>query len=217
MNKERLRIFTEGIFYSTMKYCLPVFGNVFGLEKYKETGSRYSSYTQAANHDLQVLQNKVNRILLGKWRDISTEELCSQTKSLSVQQMVASCTLNTALKILRTKKPTFLHSKFNLNQRSTAFLQPMRKRVCREGFVNRAITLLNMAGTSFQHECSEKESKKLVNEWVKENIDIKPKPTSKTIRFQQVHKKQNTGAEIGQAEYPKKGGQRQITDFFTRS
>ena len=59
----------------------------------------------------------------------------------------------------------------------------MRKRVCREGFVNRAITLLNMAGTSFQHECSEKESKKLVNEWVNKNIDIKPKPTSKNIRF----------------------------------
>ena len=114
MNKERLRIFTEGIFYSTLKYGLQVFGNVFGLEKYKETGSRYSAFTQAMNHDLQVLQNKVNRILLRKWRDISTEELCLQTKSLSVQQMVASSTLNTALKILRTKKLTFLHSKFNL-------------------------------------------------------------------------------------------------------
>ena len=107
MNKERLRIFTEGIFYSTMKFCLPVFGNVFGLEKYKETGSRFSSYTQSANHDLQVLQNKVNRILLGKWRDILKEELWFQTKSLSAQQMEASSTLKTASKILRTKKPTF--------------------------------------------------------------------------------------------------------------
>ena len=80
MNKERLRIFTEGIFYSTLKYCLPVFGNVFGLERYKETGCGYSAYTQAANHDLQVLQNKVNRILLGKWCDISTEELCLFSK-----------------------------------------------------------------------------------------------------------------------------------------
>ena len=149
-----------------------------------------------------MLQNKVNRILLGKWRDISTEELCRQSKSLSVQQMVASSTLNTALKILRTKKPTFLYSKFNINQRSTAFLQSLRKRVCREGFVNRAITLLNMAGTSFKQECTEKESKTLVKEWVKANIDIKPKPTSKNIRFQQVQKKQNTR---GPAEYPTKG------------
>ena len=180
MNKERLRIFTEGMFYSTMKYCL------------------------------QVLQNKVNRILLGKWRDISTEELCSQTKSLSVQQMVASCTLNTALKILRTKKPTFLHSKFKLNQRSTAFLQPMRKRVCREGFVNRAITLLNMAGDSFQQETTEKVSKKMVNEWVKENIDIKPKKTSKSSRFQQVQRRQNAVAEPDQADLPNRDRQRQI-------
>ena len=217
MNKKRLREFTEGIFYSTLKYCLPVFGNVFGLEKYKETGSRYSAFTQAANHDLQVLQNKVNRILLGKWRDISTEELCLQTKSLSVQQMVASSTLSMALKILRTKKPTFLYSKFNLNQRGTAFLQPMRKSICRESFVDRAITLLNMAGASLRCECTEKVSKKLINEWVKKNIDIKPKPTSKSVRFQQLQQTQNTVIEPVQAEVDNRSRQRQITDFFTRA
>ena len=164
-----------------------------------------------------MLQNKVNRILLGKWRDISTEELCLQTKSLSVQQIVASSTLNTALKILRTKKPTFLHSKFNLNQRSTAFLQPLRKSVCREGFVDTAITLLNMAGDSFQQETTEKVSKKMVNEWVKENIDIKPKKTSKSSRFQQVQRRQNAVAEPDQAELPNRERQRQITDFFIRA
>ena len=217
MNKERLRIFTEGIFYSTLKYGLQVFGNVFGLEKYKETGSRYSAFTQAMNHDLQVLQNKVNRILLRKWRDISTEELCLQTKSLSVQQMVASSTLNTALKILRTKKPTFLYSKFNLNQRSTAFIQPLRKSICREGFVDRAISLLNMAGASLRHESTEKVSKKMVNDWVKKHIDIKPKPSSKNFRFQQVQQKQNRVAETDLAVFPNSERQRQITDFFTRT
>ena len=80
----------------------------------------------------------------------------------------------TALKILRTKKPTFLHSKFNLNQRSTAFIQPLRKSICREGFVDRAISLLNMAGASLRHESTEKVSKKMVNNWVKKHIDIKP-------------------------------------------
>ena len=190
---------------------------MFGLEKYKETGSRFLSYTQSANHDLQVLQNKVNRILLGKWRDISKEELCFQTKSLSAQQMVASSTLSMALKILRTKKPTFLHSKFNLNQRGTAFLQPMRKSICRESFVDRAITLLNMAGASLRCVCTEKVSKKLINEWVKENIDIKPKPTSKSVRFQQLQQTQNTVIEPVQAEVDNRSRQRQITDFFTRA
>ena len=36
MSKSRLGQFAFGIFYSKLSYCLPVFGNVFGLEKYKE-------------------------------------------------------------------------------------------------------------------------------------------------------------------------------------
>ena len=39
MSSERLKIFAEGIIYSTLKYCLEVYGNVFGLQKYKEKSS----------------------------------------------------------------------------------------------------------------------------------------------------------------------------------
>ena len=94
MSKVRLRTFAEGIFYSKLKNCLQVFGNVFGIEKYKEQGSRYTSYTKSANHDLQVLQNKLNRVLLGDWRNLSTEELCARTNSLSVQQTIARSTID---------------------------------------------------------------------------------------------------------------------------
>ena len=61
MPKQRLKNFASGLFYSVMSYCLPVFGNVFGLATYKEKNSRYSSFTFNDNHQLQVLQNKVNR------------------------------------------------------------------------------------------------------------------------------------------------------------
>ena len=64
MSKERLKLFASGIFYSKLSYCLPVFGNVFGLEKYKEENNRYTSYTMADNHNLQVLQNKLNRLII---------------------------------------------------------------------------------------------------------------------------------------------------------
>ena len=57
----------------------------------------------------------------------------------------------------------------------------------------------------------------MVNEWVKENIDIKPKKTSKSSRFQQVQRRQNAVAEPDQAELPNRERQRQITDFFTRA
>ena len=32
MSRERLTSFSSGIFYSKLSYCLPVFGNIFGLE-----------------------------------------------------------------------------------------------------------------------------------------------------------------------------------------
>ena len=63
MSQGRLKLFAEGIFFSRLKYCMPVYGNVFGLERYKEVGTRYTSFTISANNDLQVLQNKAARIV----------------------------------------------------------------------------------------------------------------------------------------------------------
>ena len=75
MSNENLKYFASGIFYSKLNYCLPVFGNVFGLEDYKEDNSRYQSYTVKDNQNLQVLQNKLNRVLLHADKNTSTEQL----------------------------------------------------------------------------------------------------------------------------------------------
>ena len=40
MSQERLALFASGIFYSKLSYCLPVFGNVLGLDKYKEENNK---------------------------------------------------------------------------------------------------------------------------------------------------------------------------------
>ena len=34
MSRQRLKIFADGLFYSKLDYCLPVFGHVFGLDRY---------------------------------------------------------------------------------------------------------------------------------------------------------------------------------------
>ena len=60
MSKDKLKHFVSGLFYSKLSYCLPVFGNVFGLDTYKENNTRYSSFTMKDNANLQVLQNKVH-------------------------------------------------------------------------------------------------------------------------------------------------------------
>ena len=87
MNKTRLKEFICGMFYSKLSYCLPVFGNVFGMEKYKEQNRRYMSFTVKDNNRLQILQNKVNRLLLDADPLTPTADLLQLTNSLSIHQI----------------------------------------------------------------------------------------------------------------------------------
>ena len=212
MSKARLQVFSEGIFYSKIKYCMQVYGNVFNLERYKETGSRYSSFTVSANNDLQILQNKLNRIIINSrgTRAMSTRELCEMTKTLSVLQMIAVSTLSTALKILRTGKPSYLFSKFGMNDRKTALVQKTRKCLSSEGFVSRAVSLVNRMGISILDEGSGRVEKGRIQEWVLANINVKPKPSVKSLRF---GGKVN---QIGGNEVEPVQGQQRIMDYFVR-
>ena len=40
MSKQNLKYFASGIYYYKLNYCLPVFGNVFGLDEYKQGWSK---------------------------------------------------------------------------------------------------------------------------------------------------------------------------------
>ena len=42
----RLKLFSQGIFYSKLNYCLPVFGHVFVLDRYRDTTTIYAAYTK---------------------------------------------------------------------------------------------------------------------------------------------------------------------------
>ena len=63
MSKERLKMMVSGIFYSKLMYCLPVFGNVHGLNIYKDSKGRSAGMTVTDCNKLQVLQNSVNRLI----------------------------------------------------------------------------------------------------------------------------------------------------------
>ena len=108
MKKETLNFFARGLFYSKLNYCLPVYGNVFGLEGYKEENSRYQSYTTRDNQKLQVLQNKRNRLLFNAKYDTTTEVLLRDTNSLSIQQSIAYQTSLLAYKLVKEGKPSYL-------------------------------------------------------------------------------------------------------------
>ena len=83
IDTKRLKTLADGLFYSKIKYCLPIFGNVFNLEDYKENNNQYTSFTKTDNNQLQILQNKLNRLLSNSPRHTSTKDLLSLTGSLS--------------------------------------------------------------------------------------------------------------------------------------
>ena len=114
MSKERLKLFASGMFYSKLSYCLPVFGNVLGI--YKEDNNRYTRFTSTDNNRLQVLQNNLNRLLTGAEYNTPTSELLEQTGSLSVQQMIAFQTIMMTHKIMKSRKPTYLANKLQVEE-----------------------------------------------------------------------------------------------------
>ena len=64
MSKKRLSMLSGGIFYSKLVYCLAVFGNVSGLQNYRED-ARMAGMTSDDCNKLQVIQNSMNKLLTG--------------------------------------------------------------------------------------------------------------------------------------------------------
>ena len=189
MSKTRLKYFSEGIFYSKLNYCLPVFGNVFGLDNYKEVNRRYYSFTVKDNNNLQVLQNKLNRLLLDADYNTSTQELLNRTDTLSIHQMIAYQTAVNTYKIIKSGKPTYVAMKMKGRQLSMATRQSAstvtvpgyKLNLAREGFIFRGATLFNKLDVNIRTEPKLSKFKLEVKKWVKRNIPIKPKQTFQSI------------------------------------
>ena len=101
-------MFVNGLFYSKLSYCLPLFCNTWGLEKYKNTGTRFTCFTKEDNRSLQVLQNQVVRLTVkgsGYNREkekysMSTEEIFKESGDLSVHELGAFHTISMTKKII---------------------------------------------------------------------------------------------------------------------
>ena len=181
MKKEKLKNFAAGIFYSKLNYCLPVFGNIFGMDRYKEENRRFFSYTMKDNNNLQVLQNKLNRILLDAEYNTPTCDLLKQTGSLSIHQMIAYHTALTTYKIVQSGKPSYIAAKLKIRSRNTRQGRGMivppdyRLSIAREGFIYRGAQLMNILHDDLRNESNIHKFKRGVKDWVKENISVKPK------------------------------------------
>ena len=184
-SKKKLKMIAEGLFYSKLSYCLPLFSNIWGLDHYKVGGSRSMSITKEDNRKLQVLQNQVARLMLNK-RDLKgkvnmpTKELLDLTGDLSIHQLGALRTVTLTKKIMLTQKPVYLAQRLQLanytgTRSGTSLTQEKTTlRLVREGFIYRGTKLFNLLPDSLKFENNVKLFKKNVKKWIKQNIPVKP-------------------------------------------
>ena len=112
-NKKNLRMLAEGIFYSKLNFSLPLIAEVWQAEKYKDTSDTGRSTGKEEYRKLQVIQNKLERIIYAKTNEIdvktikriSTKELLVTNEVLSIHQLGAKAILNTIRKIIKSGKP----------------------------------------------------------------------------------------------------------------
>ena len=122
------------------------------MDKYKEENS---SFTVRDNNNLQVLQNKLNRLILDAEYNTPTEVLFHQSDSLSIQQMIAYQTAVTSFRIIKSKKPTYIADKLNEKSRSMHLRgnQPgYSLSISREGFIYRSASLFIMLDENLRNE-----------------------------------------------------------------
>ena len=105
MTYETFNTVMNGIFNSTMIYCLPVFGNIW-LQGDEQL--RFRSFKKEDLRRLQVLQNRVLRLLTDLPYYTSTEMLVKKSNTMSIHQLTAYHSLLMTHKITVSKKPEYL-------------------------------------------------------------------------------------------------------------
>ena len=103
----RFRMIVNGLFNSKLIYGIIVWGGVWGLQRYDEETRKGIAFTKEDLRKLQVLQNKVMRLMTGMEPDTSTAQLCSLTNQLSVHQLTAYHSVNQVHKIYYRQKPSY--------------------------------------------------------------------------------------------------------------
>ena len=165
---------SNGLFTSKMIYCLPVFGQVWGLESYDQENRRSIAFTKEDNRKLQVLQNRVCRLKTGYKYDVPTAKLLHDSQDLSVHQLTAYHTLLMAHKIIVTQKPQYLSEKLKLKATNYKIEANRKLIISRSGFIYRSSRLFNMLPLYLRMETRINIFKTKVKKWVQNHIELKP-------------------------------------------
>ena len=113
MSRKQYKNMCDGLFMSTLLYCLPLFVNTWGLPSMDDTIRKSQSFTKEDCRRLQVLQNRVIRsITNNRLNHTSTVDLLDEANVLSINQLGAYHTLVTVKRMFMSGKPKYFVDKF---------------------------------------------------------------------------------------------------------
>ena len=180
MPKYRLKTFAEGIFFSVLNYGIGVYGNVWGIDYYDEQLRNSPAFTKEDNRRLQILVNKILRLLTGLDREVSVAELHEKSKQLSVQQRCAYFSIVQIYKTLNDKQPTYHRDRFDLTTNNrvsrSKYVKDINYKlsISRCSFFYRASRLYNLLPFEITTLTTVALFKKAVKAWIVKNIPIMP-------------------------------------------
>ena len=150
-----LKIISEGWFNSVLIYCLPLYG---GSEKGKL-------------EDLQILQNKVARLVLNLPPWSNRAELYGHIGWMTVKQMVFYHTSTTIFRVRKTKEPEHLASYLVKENRNNNIIVPQSNlTLYRRSFIYRGILSWNSIPKEIRNTEKIEDFKKMVKVWIFQNI-----------------------------------------------
>ena len=181
-----LRTLANGLFYSKLSYSLPLFAEVWIKEPYRYKPDSRKYKTKEEYRKLQVLQNRLERIIYSRENDvpeyeikaIPTERLLTSNRMQSVHQMGAQSVLNTYRKIIKTGKPRYLYEQLCRQEGRRGHTWRVKTTpklsVTTSKLIERGTKLWNMLSKDIKKIESNHGYKREVKKWTMLNIPIKP-------------------------------------------
>ena len=180
MPQRRLKMIAEGIFFSSLNYCIEVYGNVWGITTYDDHQRNSSAFTKDDNNRLQILVNKVLRSLTRLDWDTPVTTLHIASGQLSVHQRTALHTLTSVHKSIQQKKPVYSYSCLqpssvpaNLRARGKSRVDYMLS-ISRDSYYYRGSRLYNQLPDTIKQSQTQIIFKQKVKQWVLKNIPVIP-------------------------------------------
>ena len=151
-----------------------------------EGNRRSTAFTKQHCRILQILENKVLRIITGRGYDTPISQLLEESGQLSVHQHVAYHTLLTIFKVMKTGEPGYLAGRLGVTReevqldrvgarrRQHDIRLEYSKSISREGTLYRGKRLWNTLPVNLRTSRSIASFKRGVKSWIKENIPVTP-------------------------------------------